>query len=65
MSAWGDTSRSREMRTEFDEDACTCDHPAAVHDDGFGCTEPGPEGAACPCIAGWVFALGGAGLWRA
>jgi hypothetical protein len=27
-------------------EGCTCPHPAAAHDDGFGCTE-----AWCPCTA--------------
>jgi hypothetical protein len=33
---------------------CTCPHPAAAHDDGFGCTEPvlTPESSyICPCTA--------------
>jgi hypothetical protein len=37
---------------------CTCDHPAAAHDDGFGCTEPidpaqDPD-TPCPCLGRWV-----------
>lgn len=32
----------------FRDEDCTCDHPAYVHDDGFGCTEEG-----CTCLADW------------
>jgi hypothetical protein len=32
----------------FQDELCECEHPATVHDDGFGCTEPG-----CPCLAQW------------
>jgi len=47
---------------EFQAELCTCDHPPAAHDDGFGCTEPARyrESEPCPCLAGWSFALFGA-----
>lgn len=43
----------------FDEHKCICPHPAAQHDDGFGCTAEVGQGAdrrPCPCLAGWSFA---------
>jgi hypothetical protein len=42
------------MNVVFDEHRCVCEHPAASHDDGFGCTEviPGSD-EPCPCLAGW------------
>jgi hypothetical protein len=40
------------MTVVFDEQSCTCEHPAASHDDGFGCTEE-TGGWRCPCLAGW------------
>ena len=40
------------MNAVFEDEACTCDHMSYVHDDGFGCTEPG-----CECLAGWRLEL--------
>jgi hypothetical protein len=34
---------------------CTCDHPAEVHDHGFGCTVADPDGTnPCPCLGWWA-----------
>jgi hypothetical protein len=53
---WLMESGQQRPAVEFDEAACTCDHPASAHDDGFGCTEPARyrETEPCPCLADWV-----------